>query len=128
MVGEHAVAPVERSLRHSVEKAECGHDGARRQHLNLEVSTGHFVNLLGEVEGVFVKYVLGRPCALPAKIDWALRLGNGRQSHGRRGCGSGAAEELAASRGFDCFFLGHVSPPWMDRAALAPVLLRRTND
>ena len=73
VIDQHAVAAVERALRHRVEQAEGRHHGAGRQHLDLEVAAGHVVDLLGEVERVFVEDVLGRPGALPAHADRALR-------------------------------------------------------
>ena len=77
VIDEHAVAAVERALGHRFEQAEGRHHGAGRQHLDLEIAAGHVVDLLGEVERVFVEDVLRRPGALPAHADRALRLDDG---------------------------------------------------
>ncbi len=66
VIDEHAVAAVERALRHRVEQAERRHHGAGGQHLDLEVAAGHVVDLLGVVERVLVEDVLRRPRRLPA--------------------------------------------------------------
>jgi hypothetical protein len=90
MVDHHAVATIERSFRHGVEEAESRHHRARGQHLDLEVAAGHVVDLLGEIERELVEDVLGRPSALPAHADGALRLDNarGRNSRSSRNCRS----------------------------------------
>ena len=101
VIDEHAVAAVERALGDRVEQAEGRHHGAGRQHLDLEVAAGHVVDLLGEVERVFVEDVLRRPGALPAhagRSGLARRAGALRRTRGADGRGS-AFEEAAARRG-----------------------------
>ena len=96
VIDQHAVAAVERALRDGVEQAEGGHHGAGGKHLDLEVAAGHVVHLLGVVERVFVENILGRPGALPAHADRALRLRRlparrrSRQLQRRQPLGSGA--------------------------------------
>ena len=99
VIDEHAVAAVERALRHGVEQAEGGNDGAGGQHLDLEIAAGHVVDLLGEVERVLVEDVLRRPGALPAHGDRArLPLGDHREPERRAGGGNagGGLQEPAA--------------------------------
>ena len=69
VVGHHAVAAVERALVHRVEQLEGRHHRAGGQHLDLQPAAGHVVDLLGEVGGVLVEDVLGRPGALEAQAD-----------------------------------------------------------
>ena len=95
VIDEHAMATVERALRDRVEQAEGRHDRAGRQHLDHEVAAGHVVDLLGEVLRVLVKDVLGRPGALPAHVDWRLRLDHARRRHRPRRRYGRAAQELA---------------------------------
>ena len=113
MVGEDAVAAVERALGHGVEQAERRHHRARRQHLDLDVAPGHVVDLLGEVVRVLVEDVLGRPGALPAHGDGTLRLDHvgeaERRCAGRRR--RGAFQKPPAGRFRDCLLIAHVAPP-----------------
>ena len=88
VVDEHAVAAVERALRHGVEQAEGRHHRAGGQHLDLEVAAGHVVDLLGEVERELVEDVLLRPGALPAHRGDPLRLDDMREAERRRAPGS----------------------------------------
>ena len=98
VIDQHAVAAVERALRHRIEQAEGGHHGAGRKHLDLEIAAGHVVDLLGVVEGVFVEDVLGRPGALPAHADRALRARDVRRGDGRCSPRGSHFQEAAAAR------------------------------
>ena len=82
------MSPVEGALRHRVEHAEGRHHRAGGQHLDLQVATGHLVDLFGVVERELVKDVLLRPGALPAHRGNPLRLDDCRK-----------AESCRASRG-----------------------------
>jgi hypothetical protein len=71
--------------------------GARGEHLDLELATGHVVNLLGEVAGVLVEDVLRRPGRLEAHRGRAGRgLAPADHRECERGCTGGAREEIAA--------------------------------
>ena len=98
VVDDDAVGAVERSLGDRVQHAEGRHHGTRRKHFDLQIAAGHVIDLLGEVKGVLVENVLGRPGGLPAHRNRPLRLGDHREAQ-RRGpgghCGS-ACEELAS--------------------------------
>src|SRR5687767_206734 len=77
MVHHHAVAAVERALRHSVDQLEGRHHSARRQHLDLQVAAGHVVDLLGEVESVLMKMSFcGQVLCQRIEIgpDWPLAI------------------------------------------------------
>jgi hypothetical protein len=101
VIAKNAVATVQRALRHRFEQAESRYHGTGRQHFDLEVATGHVVDLLGEIEGVFVENVFRRPGRLPAHAD---RAGLGLGDHWKSRCrgsdatGDSGGEELAAGR------------------------------
>ena len=111
VIDQHAVAAVERALRHRVEQAEGRHHRAGRKHLDLEVAAGHVVDLLGVVEGVFVEDVLGRPGALPAHADRALRARDARRGDGCGGARGGHFQEAATARSLVLGWFGHEYPP-----------------
>ena len=106
VIDQHAVAAVERALGHRLEQAEGRHDGAGRQHLDLEIAAGHVVDLLGEVERVLVEDVLRRPGALPAHADRTLRLDDGGGGDGGAGDGR-ALQELATRITRSLGFISH---------------------
>ena len=97
MVGQNAVATVERALVDSVQQLEGWHHGARGQHLDLQAAARHVVHLLGEVIGVLVEDVLGGPGALEAQAD-RLRIADHRSGHGgsAHGAGRSVLQKLAA--------------------------------
>src|SRR5207253_9885332 len=73
-------------------------DGARGQHVDLEVAARHVVHLLGEIESVLVEDVLLRPRRLPAHRDGPLGLDDrGEAQGGRAGSGQGRAREERAA-------------------------------
>jgi hypothetical protein len=98
VVDQYAVSAVERTLGNRVQQVEGRHDGAGRQHLDLEIPAAHVVHLLGEIEGVLVENVFGRPGGLPAHRNRPLRLDDRweAQRGGTGGHCGGAGEELAA--------------------------------
>ena len=109
------MAAVEGAFRDRIEQAKRRHHGAGRKHLDLEVAAGHVVDLLGVILGVFVENILGRPGALPAHADRALRAGDGRCCD-RCCCGArGGYLQKAAAAGIAAFGRpGHVSLPGID--------------
>ena len=96
-VGDDAVAAIQRSLADRVEQLEGLDHRAGRQHLDLQLAAGHLVDLLGEVQRVFVEDVLGRPGRLPAHGDRRLGDGDHREAGHRRAARArrGGGEELA---------------------------------
>ena len=58
MIGEHAMARVQRAGRDSVEQTESRNDRAGGQHVDAEVAARHVIDLLGDVLGEFVENIL----------------------------------------------------------------------
>jgi hypothetical protein len=61
------MATVQGALVHGVQQLEGRHHGTRGQHFNFQAATGHVIDFLGEVVGVLMEDVLGRPGALKAQ-------------------------------------------------------------
>jgi len=79
VVDDHTMSAVERALGHCIQYGEGRHHGSRWQHFDLELPAGHVVHLLGEVEGVFMENILGRPGGLPTPAYRHLRLDDCRK-------------------------------------------------
>src|SRR5690606_41733029 len=96
-----AVAAIERAGRNGVGQVERLADGARGQHLYLQLALSHVVDLACVVLRELVENVVGRPGALEAQRHRrALRAGNGRKTQGRGArYGRRAREETKAGRG-----------------------------
>ena len=100
VVGDHAVAAVERALVDRVEQLERRHHRAGGQHLDLQAAAGHVVDLLGEVLRVLVEDVLRRPGALEAQAGGLRRATTigAASAPARDGAGGGVLQEAAARR------------------------------
>ena len=97
-VGRHAVATVERAFVHRVDQVEGLDHRAGRQHVDLEPAARHFVHLLGEVEGVLVEDILGRPGALePHRGRGGTANHRKAERRGAGGRGRGGGEKPATS-------------------------------
>jgi hypothetical protein len=82
------MSAVEGALRHRVEHAKSRHHRARGQDFDLQVATGHVVDLMGVIESKLVEDILLWPGALPAHRDRSrLPLGNHREAEHRRSTG-----------------------------------------
>jgi hypothetical protein len=93
------MSAIERTFRYRIEQTEGRNHRACGKNLDLEVASGHVVDLLCVIERVFVKNVLRRPRALKAHADGALRIDDAR----RGDCGGGPRrshfQKVATSRG-----------------------------
>jgi len=69
VVTQHAVAPVQRSLGDGIQQAKGRYNSPCRQNFDFQISTGHVVDLLGEIKSEFVEDVDGGPSALEAEVD-----------------------------------------------------------
>ncbi len=110
VVYDHAVTTVEGSLGNRIQKAEGGHHRARGQHLDLQVSAGHVVDLLCEVVGILMEDVFLRPRALPAHRDRPrLPASDHRETQNRRAtCGHSRFENVTSRDLFGLFSFGFV--------------------
>ena len=114
VIDEHAVAAVERALRHGIDQPERRHHGAGRKHLDLEVAAGHVVDRLGVVERVFVEDILRRPRALEAHGDRPLRLDDARCDNGAAPATAAPVRNLRRVDAADSLLLGIVVYPPLD--------------
>ena len=93
------MTPIQGALVDRVDEIEGFHDGARRQHFDLQPPARHVVHLLGEVERVLVEDVLGRPRALELEGGRFRRFRDHRESDRCRTAGRRSRlQELAPSR------------------------------
>jgi hypothetical protein len=69
---------VQRALVDGFQQLECRHHGAGWQHFDLQFPASHVVDFFGEIGGVLVEDVLGRPGALKTQCGGSLSGGQHR--------------------------------------------------
>src|SRR6202012_2614545 len=119
VIDQHSMSAIERTLGYRIEQTEGWNHRTCRKNLDLEVATGHIVDLLRVIERIFVEDVLCRPCALKAHADGTLCVDDG----GRGNCGGAGGcnfQETSTGRGIVLRSYGHgILPDWPSNKSVA---------